>query len=70
MKIEVRLSGASSNKEVGVWNTGIDNVLTIKSEESMKNISAATIYRVLTVVVSYNYISISSILSSIAIYIV
>lgn len=55
MEIEIRRLQAGqsvSNKIIGKWHAAIDSDLAIDNEESMKNITAATIYRVFTVVVS------------------
>lgn len=59
MDIEIRRLQAGSNKEVGSWLAGVDSDLTITNEEIMKNVTAATIYRVFTVVVSIFKINIA-----------
>lgn len=49
------LQGASVNtKQLGTWKAGLDTNLTIKDETEMKNLTAAVVYRIYTVVVS-NY---------------
>lgn len=49
-------SGASVNtKNLGTWSTGLQQPLNIRETEEIKNLTAATVYRVFTVVVCSQY---------------
>lgn len=50
--IQIRGGNSVNSKSIGTWTAGLDSYLTIKDEEAMKNLTADTVYRIFTVVVS------------------
>lgn len=47
-------NGASvSTKRLGTWKAGLNSNLTVEDEFEMKNLTAAVVYRVYTVVVGF-----------------
>lgn len=50
--IQIRGGNSVNSKSIGTWTAGLNSPLKIKDEEAMKNLTADTVYRIATVVVS------------------
>lgn len=50
--VSVQGGASVSTKNLGNWTAGLDSTIMVKSENDMKNFTAAVVYRVYTVVVS------------------
>lgn len=52
-------NGASvKSEQIGTWTAGLNNAIQVSNEDTLKNLSAATVYRIFTVVVSLPIFSI------------
>lgn len=51
--IQIRGGNSVNSKSIGSWTAGLDSPLVVKDEEAMKNLTADTVYRIFTVVVSF-----------------
>lgn len=50
--LQIRGGSSVNSKSIGTWTAGLDSPLVVKDEEQMKNLTADTVYRIYTVVVS------------------
>lgn len=50
--LQIRGGNSVNTKSIGTWTAGLDSPLVVKDEEIMKNLTADTVYRIYTVVVS------------------
>lgn len=50
--IQIRGGNSVNSKSIGTWTAGLDSPLIVKDEEAMKNLTADTVYRIVTVLVS------------------
>ena len=51
--LQIRGGNSVNTKSIGTWTAGLDSPLVVKDEDVMKNLTADTVYRIFTVVVSY-----------------
>lgn len=50
--VYVRSGASDKSLQLGTWQAGFDNNLTLNSPKDMKNYTADVVYKVVTVVVS------------------
>lgn len=50
--IQIRGGNSVNSKSIGSWTAGLDSPLVVKDEDAIKNLTADTVYRIFTVVVS------------------
>ena len=51
--VTIRGGSPVNTKPLGSWVAGLESPLNIQSSDEMKNLSAAVVYRIYTVVVSF-----------------
>lgn len=54
-KVSIINSQSVSAETLGSWRAGLNSPLVIKDSNSMKNFSAVTVYRIVTVLVIINF---------------
>lgn len=64
--LQIRGGSSVNSKSIGTWTAGLDSPLVVKDEEQMKNLTADTVYRIYTVVVSGREMPHSFVYSSIS----
>lgn len=50
--IQIRGGNSVNSKSIGTWTAGLESPLMVKDEEAIKNLTADTVYRIFTVVVT------------------